>query len=287
MKLFSSFTAFAAVVLVAGCSGRYEFDLDRHIGMCGNIADSELMKEGGLDYVETNVSGFLMPERSEEEFAQNRAVAMASALPVYSANGFFPWDLKVVGPEADLDRALKYSETAFRRASEIGISCLVLGSGGSRFIPDGFDRAEAEEQFLALLKGMAPFAEKYGVTVVIEPLRRAECNFINTVCEGADLARRSGSENICVLADIYHMCQNGESPESLLSCGDKLRHCHIAENAKRTAPGVDGDDFTPFFRALKELKYRGGISMECGWINPEEQIPVAVNTLRTQIESIK
>jgi len=271
---------------LAGCAGDPPLTLGERIGMCGNPADAEFMKSAGAAYVETNVSGFLMPESSEEEFAANRAVAAACPLPVYSANGFFPGDLKIVGPEADLERALRYSQTALRRASEIGIKCLVLGSGRSRNVPDGFDHTEAEEQFLSLLKGIAPFAEKYELTVVIEPLRIEETNLINTVCEGAEMARRSGSDRICVLADFYHMLQNGESPESLLECRDRLRHCHIAEKERRTPPGVCGDDFTPFFRVLREIGYTGSISIECGWSDRETELPEAISTMKEQINRI-
>lgn len=286
MKVF--FRLLGAVLLgfLSGCAGNRPLSLGERIGICGNPADAELMKEAGVAYVETNVSGFLIPESGEEDFAANRAVAGACALPIYSANGFFPGDLKIVGPEADMERALRYSETALRRASEIGIKCLVLGSGRSRTVPDGFDHAEAEEQFLSLLKGIAPFAEKYDITIVIEPLRSEETNLINTVCEGAEMARRSGSDHICVLADFYHMLQNGESPESLIRCRDRLRHCHIAEKDRRTPPGVCGDDFTPFFRALREIGYEGGISIECGWSDREVELPKAINTMKEQINKI-
>jgi len=286
MNMLTRFTAALITLILCSCCGQ-EFQLDQNLGMCGDVAKSVFMKESGLNYVETNVSGFLMPEKSEEEFASNRQIALNSVLPVYSANGFFPGDLKVTGPDADLQRAIKYSETAIRRASEIGIKYLVLGSGRSRNVPDGFDHDKAEEQFLAMLKGIAPIAEKYNIPIVIEPLRTQESNLINTVVEGAEMARRTGSDYICVLADFYHMLQNGETPESLLSCSDKLRHCHIAEKEKRTAPGVCGDDFTPFFKVLKDIGYQGGVSMECGWGDQEKELPLAVQTLRQQIASVK
>lgn len=287
MKMFVRFSAFvSAALLGVGCHTA-EFNLDSNIGMCGDVDNSAFMKECGLNYVETSVSGFLIPESSEEEFAANRAIAQASVLPVYSANGFFPGDLKLVGPEADLERAVKYSETAIRRASELGIKYLVLGSGRSREVPEGFDKKVASQQFLELLKRIAPFAEKYDIPIVIEPLRTQETNLINTVCEGAEMARQAGSDHICVLADFYHMLQNGEQPESLVSCKDKLRHCHIAEKEKRTPPGVKGDDFTPFFKVLKEIGYQGGLSIECVWKNQEEQLPKAVNALRNQIKAVK
>ena len=275
----------AAFLLMQGCGEKYVFQLDEHIGICG-INRAEAAKACGLDYLEANVSSFLCPEGDEETFAANRE-PVAGSLPIYSANGFFPGSLKVVGPEAETERAIRYSETAFRRASELGMKVLVLGSSGSRSIPEGFSREEAESQFLALLKGIAPAAEKYGILVAIEPLQKAETNFINTVTEGAEMARKAGSPNICVLADFFHMAREGEDPEDIVKAADKLVHCHIAEVEERTPPGEKGDDFTPYYKALKKIRYTGRISMECGWKDIDTQLPVAVKTMKEQINSVK
>ena len=275
----------AAFLLMQGCGEKYVFQLDEHIGICGTNR-AEAAKACGLDYLEANVSSFLCPESDEETFAANRE-SVAGSLPIYSANGFFPGSLKVVGPEAETERAIRYSETAFRRASELGMKVLVLGSSGSRSIPEGFSREEAESQFLALLKGIAPAAEKYGILVAIEPLQKAETNFINTVTEGAEMARKAGSPNICVLADFFHMAREGEDPEDIVKAADKLVHCHIAEVEERTPPGEKGDDFTPYYKALKKIRYTGRISMECGWKDIDTQLPVAVKTMKEQIKSVK
>lgn len=284
LLLFSAVIITAAVLF--SCGPKYEFNLDEHLGICGTNR-AEAAKEAGLDYLEANVSSFLMPEQSDEEFAANKALAATITPHIYSANGFFPREIKVVGPEADIDRAVKYSETAIRRASEIGIKILVLGSSGSRSIPEGFDRAEAEEQFTGFLKKIAPAAEKYGVIVAIEPLQTQETNFINTVKEGAEIARKTGSDNICVIADLFHMARMNESPEDIVTSADKLVHCHIAECEERTAPGVKGDDFTPYFKALKKIKYTGGISFECSWQDVDTQLPKAVGVMKEQILSVK
>ena len=274
-----------ALCLVQACGEKYVFSLDEHIGICGT-GWAEAAKKCGLDYLEANVSSFLCPESGDSVFTANRE-ALAGSLPIYSANGYFPGSIKVVGPQAETERAIKYSETAIRRASEIGIKVLVLGSSGSRSIPDGFSREEAEKQFLALLKGIAPTAEKYGVVVAIEPLQHSETNFINTVSEGAAIARQAGSPNICVIADFFHMARVGEAPESIIENADKLVHCHIAEKEERTPPGAKGDDFTPYYKALQEIHYTGRISIECGWKDIESQLPVAVKTMKEQINSVK
>ena len=276
----------AGAVLFQNCGPKYSFNLDEHLGICGT-GHAEAAKAAGLDYLEANVTGFLMPENSDEEFAANKALAATITPPIYSANGFFPGDIKIVGPEADIERAVKYSRTALRRASEIGIKILVLGSSGSRSIPDGFSREEARKQFIDFLKLIAPDAEKNGVIVAIEPLQTEETNFINTVPEGAQIARETGSEYIAVIADLFHMARMKEPPEDIINSADKLVHCHIAEVDERTAPGVKGDDFTPYLKALKSIKYDGRMSFECSWQDIDTQLPKAIQTMREQIQSIK
>ena len=274
------------LLALLACQKQNEFQLDQHIGVCG-LNRAEAAVACGMAYLEANVSSFLVPEDSEEAFAAQRAKADSLGLPIETANGFFPREILVVGPDADLERALRYSETAIRRASEAGLKILVLGSSRSRSIPEGFSREEAEEQFLSLLKGMAPAAEKYGVIVAIEPLQESETNFINTVKEGAEMARRTGSPNIAVIADFFHMAREAEPVTDIVDAADKLVHCHIAEVGNRTPPGVDGDDFTPYFKALKQIGYDGRISIESRWDDVAAQMPVAVQVMKVQIQAIK
>lgn len=276
----------AALLALASCQQKYTFQLDEHIGMCGLNRAAESVA-CGLDYLEAGVSTFLVPEASDSVWAAQKQAADTLGLPIYSANGFYPRDIKIVGPEADLERAGRYAETAIRRAAEVGMKILVLGSSRSRSIPEGFPREEAEAQFLSLLKGMAPVAEECGVIVAIEPLQTSETNFINRVSEGAEMARKAESPNICVIADLFHMARVGEGPEGILGAADKLVHCHIAEVRDRTAPGVDGDDFTPYLKALKDIRYTGGISFEGKWTDVSKELPVAVKTLKEQIQSVK
>ena len=272
--------------LLAGCSPRSNFDLDKHIGICGEKR-GVVAEKVGLDYLEVSVNSILCPEESDEVFAQRLARVDSIGLPLYSANGFYPQDIVLLGPDAQMERAIAYGKTAVRRAAEAGMKVLVLGSGRSRFVPEGFERAEAEKQFLELLCAIAPEAEERGVVVAIEPLSRKETNFINTVREGAEFARRTGSPNIAVIADFYHMESAGEGPDAIIDCADKLVHCHIAEAITRTAPGVEGQNFVPYFDALKRIGYQGRISMECRWGDLETELPIAFETMKAQIRAAK
>jgi sugar phosphate isomerase/epimerase len=67
--------------------------------------------------------------------------------------------MKIAGPEETLrwDAALKFADVAFRRADELGIKYIVLGSAGARKAPDGFSKDKAREQFVEFCKRLAVF----------------------------------------------------------------------------------------------------------------------------------
>ena len=272
-------------VFAAACRGSLSprENLASNLGVCTSPENSDAVGAAGFGYIEPSVGGFLIPEDSDEDFAPNLELAKASSLPLRCANGFYPTYIKLTGPEADIDRAVNYAAVAFERAEMVGITTIVLGSGGAREIPEGFDRDEARGQFVELMRQLGPLARAHGITVAIEPLRTQECNFINSVREGTSIAREVAHPNIGVLADIYHMTQVGEGPDAIVEAGSLLKHCHIAENARRTPPGVDGDDFNAYFDALEQIGYTGRVSVECSWGDFEAELPVAHETMIKQI----
>ena len=249
-------------------------------GACTSPANSGNLKQAGFAFVEGSVGRDLMPGKPDEEFALKSKEFDTCRLPVISCNGFLPKSLKVTGSEANPDSVLRYAEVAFRRAATVGIRYIVFGSSGSRSIPEGFDRQEARKQFVNLMKKVGPMARKYGVIVAIENLQKTETNFITTVGEVLSIVREVNDPNIRVAADIFHMMRENESPDALVESGKYLVHCHIAELSNRTAPGMAGDDFRPYFSALKKIGYRGGVSIEGSWKN--ENLEDACQTMQTQ-----
>jgi sugar phosphate isomerase/epimerase len=198
-----------------------------------------------------------------------------------ACNGFFPASIKLTGPQKDHAAALAYCEVAFRRADQLNIRRLVLGSSGSRNYPEGYDKATAVEEFTELLRKMGPIAAKYKVIVVLEPLRKAESNFMNTVAEGVAIVKDVDHKNIRCLADIYHMMVEGEGPEVLVREKKYIGHTHVAELEGRSVPGTHGEDLTPYYKALRKARYKGGMSIEARWENFDTQIGPAIENLKT------
>ena len=245
-----------------------------------------ILAAAGYSFVEENVRGFLVPAEPDSAFEPKLALLKESRLPMEACNSFLPGNLKCVGISLMHEEILKFGETAFRRAQMAGVKTVVFGSGGARAIPEGFSREEAKKQFISLCKQLAPFAKKYDVVISLEPLNTKECNFINSVAEGGEIVQAVNHESFRLLADIYHMLMENESPSNLTKYGHLLYHTHIAEKTGRSAPGVNNEDFTPYFKALREAKYEGRMAIECSWKNLEEQAQAALSAMRKQIEEI-
>jgi len=253
------------------------------IGLCTSVNQADLAAKAGFDYVEENVQALLMAEASDETFAPALKAAQSAPLPMIAANCFLPGALKCTGPEVDRERIIRYAETAFRRARQVGMRFIAFGSGASRQIPEGFDHAEAHEQFLTCLRHIAPLAQEHGITVVIEPLHKTECNFINSLAEGAVVIEAVNHPHIRLLADFYHMLKDGENLNEIIVHGRWIQHVHVAECEGRFAPGTAGEDFGPFLRALKQIDYRGAISYECAWKQFPEQAAASVKGFREDV----
>jgi sugar phosphate isomerase/epimerase len=254
------------------------------IGICADPATlASLRAPLAFDFIEGHVQNFLKPEASDAEFSFNAAALRNCARSMPASNCFLPADLKVTGPKIDYPRLDRYAATAFRRANEIGMKVIVFGSAGARMLPKDFSAAHGFEQYVDILRHFAPMAAAQGVTLVVEPLNRGECNLVNTILEGAEAVERTAHPSVKLLVDIFHMLRNGESPDDIAKVGHLVHHAHVAENKDRAAPGVNGEDLRPYYRALKKIGYDAALTVEAVWTDLPAQVNPAIAALKTQL----
>ena len=257
------------------------------LGVFASYDHAKYLRELGCTYIEESVGGFLIPKEGELKFGQNLQELHALKFPIWSYVILLPGELKTLGPDANHEAILERTELALKRAKECGSHYIVFGSGASRIIPEGFDRDKAKAQHIELTKKMAPLAEKYGITIAVEPLNRGETNFINSLSEGVEIIDAVKSPRIRLLCDIYHMMKEDEPAGEIIKYGKHIVHCHIAEKESRTPPGVKGDDFRPYLSALKKIKYNGGLSIECFKYNDfDSEIKTGIAVLKKQLSEV-
>ncbi len=196
------------------------------LGLCGGLETVAAGAAAGADFLEVSVQGSLVPaEKDETRFEANLASSTGLPVPTRCANLFLPAGLPCVGPAAHEAALLAYAERVFARARRAGIGCIVFGSGGAR------------AQFVALLKNIAPLAERENVTLAVEPLNVGECNFINTLEEGAEVVETCDHPYVMLLADTYQM---GFAGEGRMPSGDLEKSCVTSTSPSIPRGGIRG-----------------------------------------------
>jgi len=250
------------------------------IGLCTGLDGAAMAREAGFDYIEDTVGVILKPLEPEKAFLPVLEELKKSPLPCSALNVFIPPRLKITGPDANLAALEVYCATAFERAQRACITMIVFGSGGARNVPEGWEHERARAQIVEFLRLVAPEAQRRGVTIAIEPLLSKETNIINSVVEGAAIAREVDAPAIRLLVDSYHWAQENEPVASIVDNADLLVHAHIATYKNRLLPGLEPEDFTQFLSALRAGNYAGCLSIEAGGDRTLDTLRTACALLR-------
>jgi len=239
------------------CAGMNVEDLSR-----GGFELAPLLAEMGYDYIELSLSHLAM--LGDYDLKKLITRLKQSDLPCESCNNFFPSSLNLTGTNVNWHKIKEFAWKALEIASQIGSKIVVFGSGPAKTIPDAFPKSAAYQQLIELCRLIDPIARETGIIIVIEPLRKAECNIINTVEEGLQLMNDANCSNIRMLVDYYHMRIEGENPAILLKAGQDLQHVHFAKVLDRAFPlSIEEDSqYVVFFEYLKEIGYDQLISVE-------------------------
>jgi sugar phosphate isomerase/epimerase len=260
--------------------------LFRALGITAKLDRAQALEAAGADFIVESVADFLRPFASDSEFAAQRERARRAPLRVRGCNSFMrDPSLICVGPAADHPRVLSYAATAFERLRSIGGEYIVFGSNTARRIPEGWSKARADEQFVALLKAMAPLAKRHRITVGVEMQQRSECNYLNFIEEVVQVVEPVAHPNIRVLADLFHMRVMGDSPRELAAAMPWVGLVELAEKQNRTLPGIAGDDFRPYLTELARAGYSGLADVEGD--GSAEELRKAFATVRDQARDAK
>lgn len=257
------------------------------IGISDNLTHDDLLLSTGYAGVLESIGRRISPRAiSDSAFTENLPLLKNRKLPILAFNLFIPADLKLVGPEVDEKAVLAYVEAVLSRVSQTDTPMIVWGSGGARRIPDGFDRKKAEGQFISIAKKIAALAGKYHIVLALENLNSGETNFINTVAEALAIIKKVNHPNLRLNADLYHMLKEGEAPGIIRKTKKYLVHVEIAEPENRTAPGVAGTDFRPYFRELMRVGFHNNIVIEGRWEHIEDVAVLAFQYLKGQVDEV-
>lgn len=248
------------------------------IGM--DFQNIKIAKECGFDYVESCFHA--VTNASEEEYQTLVAEVKKNDILCEAVNCFIPGFMPVCGDNVDYEALKAYIERGMSRAKPIGVKAVVFGSGDARKIPDGCKASKAFVQLAYFLKEIvAPIAEKYEITVVVEPLFRGDSNVIHTLFESVMLASLAESEYVKGLADLYHFVQNRDFMDDFKLLKGEIFHAHIAEPKNRVYPGSKNEyDYKSYIDALEEAGCER-MSIEANTKDFANEAKIAIDLLRS------
>lgn len=149
------------------------------------------------------------------------------------------------------------------KAKEVGAPTLIVTTGNE--MADVSIWAQ-HDSIVSGLRGIAPFAEDHGITLVLEPLNIAVDHkgyFLSSSAEGFDIVRAVNSPNVKLLYDIYHQqITEGNLIATITANIDLIGHFHVADVPGRNEPGSGEINYANVFKAIRETSYDRYVGLE-------------------------
>jgi hydroxypyruvate isomerase len=147
--------------------------------------------------------------------------------------------------------------------------------------PPGADAEKVRETFVSNIRFAARKLQAAGIKLLIEAINTFDIPgfYVNGTQQTLDLIAASGSDNIFVQYDIYHMQRmEGELAATMKKHLERIAHVQLADNPGRNEPGTGEINYPFLFRWLDDIGYQGWIGCEykpkaatiegLGWIKP-------------------
>ena len=214
-------------------------------------------KEAGFDIIE--VPAF---DPASMDIAAIQKALEANELEATCSLGLgFHNDINSEDPET-VARGEATLDDALSMARDLGSTYLggVIFSALSPYLEMPTQKGRENSQ--AVITRLAEKAKASGITVGLEFVNRYESNLLNTSAQTVEYIRETGSDNLVVHLDSYHMnIEENNFRDPVFDAGDLLGYVHIGEN-HRGYLGQGHVNFPELFKALVDAEYDGVITFE-------------------------
>jgi sugar phosphate isomerase/epimerase len=124
------------------------------------------------------------------------------------------------------------------------------------------NRQGAIAQLAETLNELGRYAAGRNVGVLFEPLNHKSTDVANTLTDGIEIIKKSGSDNIKLLADFFHMdIEEKNIAESIRQAAEFIGYVHFVDSDRKPA-GMGHIDLKSAVNALKFIGYDGFLSAE-------------------------
>ena len=175
------------------------------------------------------------------------------------------WEAGERGIACHPDRVAEFRKgvaDAIRYGTALGatqLNCLV------GIAPSGVSSATAHETLVENLRYAANELKAVGIRLLIEPINTFDIPgfFVSGTRQGLALIDETGSDNLFLQYDIYHMQRmEGELAQTIRTHLPRIAHIQLADNPGRNEPGTGEINYRYLLALLDTLGYQGWVGCE-------------------------
>lgn len=193
--------------------------------------------------------------------------------------------LALTSPDADVRaKAIAFIKSIIAAGGPFGAPA-IIGSMQGRWGGD-ISRDQALDLLGDALNELGAYAgNEFGVPLIYEPLNRYETNLITTMADGAQYLEGLNTDNVVLLADLFHMnIEETNVADGIRDGGRHIGHVHFVDSNRRPA-GCGHTDFAPIIAALREINYERYLSAEAfAYPNPSDAARQTIQSYRSLTE---
>ena len=219
----------------------------------------EAASKAGFQGVEFLFPYDFQPEQIAEKLKQHKLELVLHNLPAGN------WGAGERGIACHPDRVAEFEEgvaKAIQYATVLGVKQVNCLAG---IQPKNASREEAHATLVKNLTFAAGRLKEAGIRLVIEPINTFDIPgfFLSHTRQALDIIAETGSDNLFVQYDIYHMQRmEGELANTIKANLPMIKHVQLADNPGRFEPGTGEINYHFLFSFLNEIGYDGWIGCE-------------------------
>lgn len=219
---------------------------------------------------------------------EDKGVEVSAFIPAQ-----FRYPTSLVNPKKRIrEDSINYIKESFDTAIALGTHRITVCPGHTLY---GQSLESAWQLLKESLEALLEYAQKYDITLLLEPAHRMESDLIVTVDDALRIIEEIKSNRIGIVLDTGHTAIN---KESLKDCVKKLNksvfHIHIDDNNglvdEHLIPGRGKINFIPFLEELKKVNYQGFLTVELGFqyiMDPDSAVYESRDFLLYEIQKVR
>lgn len=219
------------------------------------------LKKYGYDGIELAAEAATTDVRRIKKLMEEYGLLCTSLCGIFPNSG--GRDL-CAAPGTEADSVIGYVCENVDLAAEIGAKLMIIVPSpvGCTELPAGTTYEQQWANAIRNIRTAADYAQKKGIMLAVEAINRYETYLVNTLTKAYKLVKEIDHPAVGIMADMFHMSiEENCIPSSIHMIADKLIHVHLADNT-REAAGLGCTDFKSMLHALREINYKGYLTME-------------------------